>query len=73
MTAPDRRPVGRPSTLPATQRLTVNLTADQIATARRLGNGNASEGVRKALLCQNPDSTGTSGTSGQNPNKNTPE
>lgn len=50
MTAPStRRPVGRPSTLPATQRLTVNLTADQIATARRLGDGNASAGVRRAL------------------------
>lgn len=49
MTAPDRRPVGRPSVLPATQRLTVNLTTDQIATARKLGNGNASAGVRKAL------------------------
>lgn len=49
MTAPDRRPVGRPSTLPATQRMTVNLTADQIATARSLGNGNASAGVRRAL------------------------
>lgn len=44
-----RRPVGRPAVLPASHRLTVNLTADQIATAQRLGNGNASAGVRNAL------------------------
>ena len=50
MTAPDRRPAHRPVTLPADcRRVTVNLTADAIATARRLGAGNLSEGVRKAL------------------------
>lgn len=50
MTAPSpSRPVGRPAVLPASHRLTVNLTADQIATAQRLGDGNASAGVRKAL------------------------
>jgi len=44
------RPAGRPTltgeTLTVVQ---VRLTAGQIATARRLGDGNLSEGVRKAL------------------------
>lgn len=49
MTAP-RRPAHRPVTLPADcRRVTVNLTPEAIATARRLGNGNLSEGVRRAL------------------------
>jgi len=53
MTAPDRRPAHRPPTLPAdSRRVTVNLTADAIATARRLGAGNLSEGVRKALTAR---------------------
>ena len=42
--------MSRPVVLPADcRRVTVNLTADAIATARRLGDGNLSEGVRKAL------------------------
>lgn len=49
MTA-DKRPAHRPPVLPeGTRRVTVNLTADAIATARRLGAGNLSEGVRRAL------------------------
>lgn len=47
------RPAHRPPVLPeGTRRVTVNLTADAIATARRLGAGNLSEGVRRALEAQ---------------------
>ena len=47
---PMTRPAHRPPVLPADcRRVTVNLTADAIATARRLGAGNISEGVRRAL------------------------
>lgn len=44
------RPVGRPTTLPAgTRRTTVNLTPAEYETARRLGNGVVSAGIRAAL------------------------
>lgn len=53
MTATDKRPSGRPTltgeTLTVVQ---VRLTANQIATARKLGAGNLSEGVRRALEAQ---------------------
>lgn len=47
---PSPRPVGRPTTLPAgTRRTTVNLTPAEYETARRLGNGVVSAGIRAAL------------------------
>ena len=50
MTATDKRPSGRPTLTGETLKVVqVRLTADQIATARRLGAGNLSEGVRRAL------------------------
>lgn len=41
--------VGRPSTLPPTKRVIVALTAAQVETASRLGDGNVSAGIRRAL------------------------
>ncbi len=49
--AAKRRPVGRPTITGETLKVVqVRLTTDQIATARRLGNGNASAGIRRALM-----------------------
>ncbi len=44
----EKRPVGRPSDVDG-KRVQVYLDAESIAIATRLGNGNVSEGIRKAL------------------------
>ena len=49
MTRPTQPTVGRPVTIPGARTVPVRLTAEQIATARRLGAGNISAGVRAAL------------------------
>lgn len=53
---PSPRPAGRPP-LDGTAKTVyqVRLTADHIETARRLGNGNISAGVRLALCQQTPE------------------
>ena len=44
------RPAHRPPVLPdGCRRVTVNLTPAEYETARRLGDGNLSAGVRRAL------------------------
>lgn len=43
------RPVGRPSEMEGGKRANVYLDAESLAIAARLGNGNISEGIRKAL------------------------
>lgn len=45
----ERARVGRPATLPPTKRVVVALTAQQVETARQLGDGNVSAGIRRAL------------------------
>lgn len=50
MTEPTKRPVGRPVTATEPRKpRQVMLSEASAATARRLGDGNLSEGVRKAL------------------------
>ena len=44
----EKRPVGRPADVGG-KRVQVYLDAESIAIATRLGNGNVSEGIRKAL------------------------
>jgi hypothetical protein len=46
---PTPKKSGRPKTLTKPTRHSVNLTPDHIATAKRLGNGNISAGIRRAL------------------------
>jgi hypothetical protein len=41
--------VGRPAELDGGKRVQVYLDAESLATASRLGSGNVSEGIRKAL------------------------
>lgn len=43
-----KRPVGRPAGVDG-NRVQVYLDAESLKTAARLGNGNVSEGIRKAL------------------------
>lgn len=43
------RPVGRPAELDGGRKVNTYLDAESIAIASRLGNGNVSEGIRKAL------------------------
>lgn len=45
---PEKRPVGRPTNVGG-KRVQVYLDAESIAIASKLGNGNVSEGIRKAL------------------------
>jgi len=45
---PDKRPVGRPANVGG-KRVQVYLDADSLAIAAKLGNGNVSDGIRKAL------------------------
>ena len=59
-----KRPAHRPPVLPeGCRRVTVNLTPAEYETARRLGQGNLSAGVRRALTsadtasCQQPPET----------------
>lgn len=47
------RPVGRPSELKGGKKVNTYLDAESIAIASLLGNGNASEGIRKALKIAN--------------------
>lgn len=44
----EKRPVGRPSDIDG-KRVQVYLDAESLKTAAYLGNGNVSEGIRKAL------------------------
>ena len=44
----EKRPVGRPSDVDG-KRVQVYLDAESLKTAARLGYGNVSEGIRKAL------------------------
>lgn len=44
----EKRPVGRPSDIDG-KRVQVYLDAESLKTAAGLGNGNVSEGIRKAL------------------------
>lgn len=46
------RPVGRPSELEGGKKVNTYLDAGSIAIASRIGNGNVSEGIRKALAAQ---------------------
>lgn len=46
---PPRRPLGRPTELPTARQCCALLTAEQIATAERLGAGNVARGIRAAL------------------------
>lgn len=43
------RPIGRPAELDGGRAIKVYLDAESIAIAKRLGNDNVSEGIRKAL------------------------
>lgn len=43
------RPVGRPSEMEGGKRVNVYLDAESLDIADKLGNGNVSEGIRKAL------------------------
>jgi len=53
MTAPDKRTLGRPVTSPAPRKPhPVLLSEAEAATARRLGDGNLSEGVRRAITAR---------------------
>ena len=45
----EKRPIGRPSEMSGGQKVNTYLDAESIAIATRLGNGNVSEGIRKAL------------------------
>ena len=45
---PEKRPVGRPADVGG-KRVQVYLDAESLAIAAKLGNGNVSEGIRKAL------------------------
>lgn len=46
--------VGRPSEMAGGKKVNTYLDAESIAIATRLGNGNVSEGIRKALKASNP-------------------
>lgn len=50
---PEKRPVGRPSDVDG-KRVQVYLDAESMKTAARLGNGNISDGIRKALKAAAP-------------------
>lgn len=59
-----KRKAGRPRIMPkGSKRLTVSLGVDDYAVAERIGEGNVSEGIRRALL-----QVGT-GLQGQTPDK----
>lgn len=45
----EKRPVGRPAEMSGGKKVNTYLDAESIAIATRLGNGNVSEGIRKAL------------------------
>lgn len=45
---PEKRPIGRPADVGG-KRVQVYLDAESLAIAAKLGDGNASEGIRKAL------------------------
>ena len=45
---PEKRPVGRPADVGG-KRVQVYLDAESLAIAAKLGNGNVSDGIRKAL------------------------
>ena len=45
---PEKRPVGRPAEVDG-KRVQVYLDAKSLAIAAKLGNGNVSDGIRKAL------------------------
>ena len=45
---PEKRPVGRPADVGG-KKVNTYLDAESVAIATRLGNGNVSEGIRKAL------------------------
>lgn len=45
---PEKRPVGRPAEVGG-KRVQVYLDAESLAIAAKLGNGNVSDGIRKAL------------------------
>lgn len=45
----DVNPVGRPEELAGGRKVNTYLDADSISIATRIGNGNVSEGIRKAL------------------------
>lgn len=48
--APEKRKPGRPRIMPAgSKRLTVSLGFEEYAAAEKIGGGNVSEGIRKAL------------------------
>lgn len=55
-----RRPVGAPPKMEDGHRVNVYLDARSIGVAKRLGNGNASEGIRKALAPYVVESDGES-------------
>jgi hypothetical protein len=42
--------IGRPAEMIGGKRVNIYLDSESIAIAKRLGNGNASDGIRKALL-----------------------
>ena len=46
------RPVGRPSLIKNAKRFNLYLDVQSLEIAAKLGNGNVSEGIRKALLLQ---------------------
>jgi len=48
-TPSEKRPAGRPSEMTGGKRVNVYLDATSLATAAALGDGNVSEGIRKAL------------------------
>lgn len=45
----EKRPVGRPAEMQGGKKVNTYLDAESIAIATRLGNGNVSDGIRKAL------------------------
>lgn len=48
----EKRPVGRPAEVSG-KRVQVYLDAESLAIAAKLGNGNVSDGIRKALKIAN--------------------
>ena len=51
-TIDDVRPVGRPTEIKDGKRVNVYLDSKSLDIAAKLGDGNVSEGIRKALLLQ---------------------
>lgn len=49
---PEKRDVGRPAEMSGGKKVNTYLDAESIETAKRLGNGNVSEGIRIALAAQ---------------------